>query len=488
MTTTSDPSAGHGPVRGPELDTKLDTKLDAELDTEPGAAPATDPPLDPPRTGLWPALRPLLLRLHFYAGVLVAPFVVVACVTGLAYLFSPQLSDALYAEQLVVAPSGTPRPLDDQVAAALAAHPEGALSSVVVAAEPDRATQVVLTVPELTDDRQLTVYVDPYTGDVTGALVTWFGGPPAQTLLDDLHTGRILGETGRLYSELAASWLPVLVLGGLALWVGRRRRRRAALVVPPVGLRPGRSRILGWHGVTGLWLAAALVFIGITGMTWSTHAGERFTALVTALDGRTPQLAADPGPVPAGAVQVGPGAALAAGRDAGLVAPITVTVPEGPGAPYTVAETSGSWPVQRDKVAVDPYTATVVETIRWADFPVTAKLTTIGILGHMGTLFGLPNQLALLAMGLGLLSVVFWGYRMWWQRRPTRGTGRRLTEAAPRGTLRALPLPALYAVVLVAAVFCWAAPVFGVSLLAFLAFDVLRGVLARRRAVTGGRR
>lgn len=44
-------------------------------------------PLESPPPGR-AALRPLALRLHFYAGVLVAPFLVVACLTGLAYVFS----------------------------------------------------------------------------------------------------------------------------------------------------------------------------------------------------------------------------------------------------------------------------------------------------------------------------------------------------------------------------------------------------------------
>jgi uncharacterized iron-regulated membrane protein len=72
----------------------------------------------------WAALRPLVLRLHFYAGVLVAPFLAIACLTGLIYVFSPQLSDAVYADELLVGPhAGPARPLDEQVAAALAAHP-----------------------------------------------------------------------------------------------------------------------------------------------------------------------------------------------------------------------------------------------------------------------------------------------------------------------------------------------------------------------------
>ena len=79
----------------------------------------------------WAALRPLVLRLHFYAGVLVAPFLAIACLTGLIYVFSPQLSDAVYADELLVGPhAGPARPLDEQVAAALAAHPEGTLDSL----------------------------------------------------------------------------------------------------------------------------------------------------------------------------------------------------------------------------------------------------------------------------------------------------------------------------------------------------------------------
>jgi hypothetical protein len=56
------------------------------------------------------------------------------------------------------------------------------------------------------------------------------GAPPLQTTLDDLHRNLLLGDgVGSVYSELAASWLWVLVLGGLALWVGKiRGRSRAA--------------------------------------------------------------------------------------------------------------------------------------------------------------------------------------------------------------------------------------------------------------------
>ena len=57
-----------------------------------------------------------MLRLHFYAGALVGSFLAIACLTGLIYVFSPQLSDAVYADELLVGPhAGPARPLDEAI-------------------------------------------------------------------------------------------------------------------------------------------------------------------------------------------------------------------------------------------------------------------------------------------------------------------------------------------------------------------------------------
>jgi uncharacterized iron-regulated membrane protein len=450
--------------------------------TQPEPTTAEAPPTR--RPGTWTVLRPIVLRVHFYAGVLVAPFLAVLCLTGLAYVFSPQLNDLVYGHELLVGPhTGSPRPLDEQVAAATAAHPEGTVTSLVVNSDPDRTTGVVMAVPGLAADTERTVYVDPYTGGVRGALDTWWDTPPLQTTLDSLHRNLLLGDPGRIYSELAASWLWVLVLGGLALWIGRRRSRRSAALHPPRGARPGRARLLGWHGSVGLWVAVALLFISATGLTWSQYAGERFTSLVVAMDGSTPELAAEPVPVGPGA-PVSAQAALDTARGAGLVGPLKITPAAEPTAPVQVAETAGDWPVQRDSIAVDPYTGRVTEALRWDDFPPMAKLTRIGILAHMGSLFGLANQLALAAMALGLLCLLFWGYRMWWRRRPTRDGRAHFTALAPRGVLRALSQPATFAVVVLTVAVGWLLPLLGISLLAFLAADAVAATVARRRTGT----
>lgn len=165
-------------------------------------------------------------------------------------------------------------------------------------------------------------------------------------------------------------------------------------------------------------------------------------------------------------------AAAARGVDAGVV----VTMPtDGQG--YKVAESDKQVPVHLDAVSVDPRNGEILSELRFADYPLLAKLTRFGIDAHMGYLFGLPNQLALAALVGVLLLLIVWGYRMWWLRRPA---GRTVGKPMPRGGLRALPVGLLVPLIAVVAFVGWFLPLLGISLLVFLAIDVLLGIRARR--------
>ncbi|MFD6753109.1 PepSY-associated TM helix domain-containing protein [Micromonospora gifhornensis] len=455
-----------------------------------------EPPSGRPQRRSSP-LAALLVRLHFYAGILVAPFLVVAALTGLAYTVTPQLDRALHGDRLIVTTSGEqPRPLAEQITAARAAHPDGSLVAVSPGTA-DRTTAVVFALPEL-GDKQHTVYVDPYTGTVAGQLTTWFGSTPVTTWLDDLHRNLHLGTVGRHYSEIAASWLWVLALGGIILWWRRRatgRRRVRHLLVPDLSTGRGVRRTRGWHATLGVWLAVGLLVLSATGLTWSRFAGGNFSAGLTALDAARPtvstSLAAAPtdgggehhhGGTPSPTAEPATfDRVLAVARDAGLDGPVEISPGEA-GDAWVVAQTDNTWPVGWDRVAVDPAAGTVTARSDFADWPVLAKLSALGIQAHMGVLFGLVNQILLAALAIGLLCVIVWGYRMWWQRRPTRVDRRALVGAPPaRGALRGLPWWALLPGVPLVAALGWALPWFGVTLLGFLAVDVALGLAARRR-------
>ncbi|MFH8682865.1 PepSY-associated TM helix domain-containing protein [Streptomyces lydicus] len=466
----------------------------------------------------WAALRPLVLRLHFYAGVLVAPFLLVAAVTGLLYAASFQAEKVLYAHELSVPVGGRALPLAQQVAKARAAHPEGAVAAVRPAPEPGDTTRVLLSgAPGVPEDHQLAVFVDPHTGEVRGALQTYgsTGALPLRTWLDSLHRDLHLGENGRLYSELAASWLWVVAGGGLALWFGRKRTRRTvrALALPD-RTATGRRRTRSWHGAVGVWAAGGLFFLSATGLTWSGYAGAHIDALRRSLGQATPSVstaltvhAADPGntghhshhggaggmpgmPGTGGqqggassgsATDVGVDRVLAAARAEGLSSPVEIDLPTAKGTAYVVKQVGRSWPEKQDSVAVDPATGRVTDVSRFADYPVLAKLTRYGIDLHTGTLFGLANQIVLAALALALVFLILWGYRMWWQRRPTRGWTLSFGRPVPRGAWRRVPLPVLVPLVCGVAAVGWAVPLLGVSLVGFLLVDVVLGVLGHRR-------
>jgi uncharacterized iron-regulated membrane protein/deferrochelatase/peroxidase EfeB len=441
-------------------------------------------------------LRQLLLRLHFYAGVFVAPLLLVSALTGLAYALSFQIEDFLY-DDLRTVPVGDERlPVAAQVEAAAGAHPEWTVIAVRPADGAEDATGVVMDDGVVREtSTNAVVYVDPYTGEVLGDSTTYGSSQagPVREWVSVLHRHLHLGEPGRVYSELAASWLWIVALGGLVLWVTRRRRGGGLLRPKPSG--SGRSRTLAWHGPVGLWLAAVLVFLSVTGVTWSRYAGEHVAQLREALDWTTPALALDSGAsggdhaAHGGHDHGGGTSAFAvalldpvyrAALDADMNGPLQITLPTGEGTRYLVAETDRGLPVEQDQLVVDTASGTpaVTDELRFADWPVMAQATSVLVSAHMGTLFGLANQLVLAAAMVALVCMITWGYRMWWQRRPK---GAVVGRPYPRGSLRRLPWPLIALVAAVAAGVGWCFPLLGISLAVFVAVDVALGLWRRFR-------
>ncbi|MQA82950.1 MAG: PepSY domain-containing protein [Streptosporangiales bacterium] len=433
-------------------------------------------------------LRQLLLRLHFYAGVLVGPFVVVAAVTGMLYAACPQLERAVYRDQLTTEVRGPSLSLAQQAAAARADQPDRSLLAIRPAPSRGETTQVLFAADGLGPSERLAVFVDPVSGEVKGRLATYgsSGALPISTWIDGLHRNLHLGEPGRVYSELAASWLWLIAVAGLVLWWTRRRGRQGRA-------RGSRRRTMVWHGTVGTWVVLGLVMLSATGLTWSRFAGANVTDLRAQLSWTTPTVASGPDTHHddhGTAHRADHRAALdwdRAARSAagvGLSGPIEVTAPTGDGGHVVVTELTRQWPTRADSVAVDPASGTVADVVRFADYPVAAKLARWGIDLHMGRLFGIWNQLGLILLAAAIVTLTGLGYRMWWQRRPTRGHRPRLGRPIARGALRRSPAAAIAVVVVLAAGVGAFLPVLGVSLLAFLAVDAVVGLVGARRSAS----
>ena len=447
-------------------------------------------------------LRGLIARVHFYAGLFVAPFIVIAALSGALYALAPTLEKIVYQDQISATQAAAPLPLAAQIAAAQGHVPGLDLVEIWPADEPGVATRVLFADESLPDGQHRAVFVDPSDASVTGDLSSYsgLGELPLRSWISGLHSGLHLGEAGEIYSELAASWLFILALSGLFLWwrkVRASRNRRRAAMLTGLDARPGsRQKTMSLHATLGTWLVVAMVGIAATGLTWSTYAGGNINSVVTALNWRSDPLqtslngdATEENPHAGHEGRPGGHAghldaagqapiALESARRAGLDGPLRMVAPDDDDTAWTVSQQWGPWVFSSDSVAIDGSDGRVIDRLDFHEQSLYSRLSSWGIYLHMGIMFGLPLQIALAATALGIVALAATGYRMWWTRRPTRGG---LPAALGQSTGHAWFVYALAAAAaLGVGLFL---PVFGVSVAVFVVVDILvslRSARARR--------
>jgi len=165
---------------------------------------------------------------------------------------------------------------------------------------------------------------------------------------------------------------------------------------------------------------------------------------------------------------------LASARAAGIeAAKIEIRPTSKPHRAWTVTEMERTWPTQADAVAVDPDSGQVVSKVEFNHFPLAAKLTRWGVDIHMGVLFGLPNQLLLAFFGIGLCSMIVWGYRLWWIRRPRGSVSQNPLQSVTDAFL-SLSLTSQVLIAIAALGIGLFLPVMGISAVIFILIDSLR--------------
>ncbi|WP_407819727.1 PepSY domain-containing protein, partial [Staphylococcus aureus] len=68
--------------------------------------------------------RPLILRLHFYAGVLIGPFILIAALSGGLYAMAPTIEKFVYSDYLQTDTTGQIASLNDQIRSAQQYRPD----------------------------------------------------------------------------------------------------------------------------------------------------------------------------------------------------------------------------------------------------------------------------------------------------------------------------------------------------------------------------
>lgn len=246
--------------------------------------------------------------------------------------------------------------------------------------------------PALNASENRAIFIDPVSLAVRGDMTVYgtSGILPLRQKIDYLHRSLLLGDIGRIYSELAASWMWIAALGGIALWFYTRPKRR-------INNRFQNHRRL--HVSLGWCLLLGMLLFSATGLTWCQWAGGNVDKLRAQLNWLTPQVntqlhypaeVADPHadhhghhmsmPMP----QMKPdlalydgvmNAAYAAGIDA---TKLEIRPAKSATTAWTVTEIDRGWPTQVDAVAVDPATLTVIDLDPLCGFPADGQTDPLG--------------------------------------------------------------------------------------------------------------
>ncbi len=432
-------------------------------------------------------------RWHFYAGVFVMPFLLLLTLTGGLYLFKDEIDRAVYRQMLHV-PVSQQRSTPDDWSAAAAMAAGGRTANVLIPASETEAVRLRVDRP---DSERLTVFVNPYTAEVTG--ITAYGG--VTETIRKLHSlslfGGKAGTALNILVEIAAGWAIILCATGLYLWWPRKRQ--GAVLVPRETDTRRRPFWRDLHALTGFYTAGVIIFLAVTGMPWSAVWGDGFMGFM-----RDTGLGRPPAPTsqswtkpeahhaPEGQGWTMEHTVLAMDEDHSqhmavpslsnvvttlkardLPLPALVNIP---------SDSHNSWTAstQPQKVEdtrilyIDASNGAVKADVSYGDFGIMAKGMEWGITVHQGMQYGWTNRILMLIGCIGVWALSISGVVMWWKRRPPRLSPPRLGAPPVKPPVSYGPV---LAIVLPLAILY---PLTGASLLVALLVDRL--ILSRVRA------
>lgn len=418
-------------------------------------------------------------RWHFFAGLFIAPFLILLAISGIIYLFTPQIEDRMYSQYYQVEVEGEKLLPSEQINAVSQHYENSSVTRFRPGESEDRSSEVRISL----NGESLTIFVNPYNGNIIGEIPT---NQKFSTLVKEFHGELMLGTLGDRLVELAACWTLVLIITGMYLWLPRSRNKLFGVVIPR--LKSGKKIFIrDLHVVPGFWVAGGLTFLILTGLLWtgfwgtiaqniatniglgyppSIWVGNAPTTTIKTKDIADVPWNAQNLPVPSsnieGYIPVSIDDIVELANDINIHPAYEVIYPSSPEGVYTLSV----FPDKAEDEAtihIDQYTGAILADYRYEHYEPIGKLMAWGITVHKGREYGLVNQLALLFLSLGVIGVAASGVILWWKRKPKDHMG---APKLPKG-ITSKGFIAL--MIMMGIIF----PLFGLSLVIILLIDWL---------------
>ncbi len=350
--------------------------------------------------------RGWLFQIHLWLGLIAGLYAVTIGISGSILVFHEELLDRAVHGAEHVQPAGSPRPIEDWVAATrqVTGHKGGV--NITLPESPSHAARALIY---NSGGMQLAM-INPYDAAVIGH---YRHRGTALQLVEQFHSNFFWGRTGRVINGFGGLALVLLAVTGMLIWwPGRKRWTRQT----QIDFRASWRRV-NWdlHHSIGFWTWAGFVVISFTGVffTWP----QSFRSVISSVAPISPP------PPPIRVTEQGerlPIAALLQAADTRLpdLRTVGVEVPGGAREPLRVIKHGDGTRRYRTQstVFVDPYRGDVlrVDDVR-SRATGDALLSWVPAL-HTGAFGGMPVKILYALLGLVFPLLFVTGFVMWWLR------------------------------------------------------------------------
>jgi uncharacterized iron-regulated membrane protein len=349
-------------------------------------------------------MRKTLIVLHRWTALVVGVILLGTAASGASLVFEGAIDRALYPALWRVTPAGSPLSMDTIIARVEARFPGGKVAAISPSSVPDRAWTMGASA--------LTVFVNPYTGEITGTRTADESQKTLSRRLHVFHVELFAGKIGRTIVGAATVIALFLVLTGIILWWPDK------LISVHAGASWKRINFDLHHA---LGIIAALVLIVITASGLVIHY-DALTTAVRSLDATppapAPQQPAQPADTPLQSFDALAAAARTAlpGADIMFVSNGSAKNPAVIAMRFPEDHTPGG----RSRVFVDRYSGSVLGKLSTREAQLGTRMDNLKRSLHTGDIMGKPTEAIWLLAALVMVSQVLTGFLMWWNARSSR--------------------------------------------------------------------
>ena len=208
-------------------------------------------------------MKKVLRKIHLWLSVPTGIIITLVCFSGAMLVFEKEITEAIKPELYFVKDAkGEPIPMQQLMEKVEETLPDSvSISGVTVFADSTRTYQVSLSKP-----RRASIYVNQYTGEVTGRSERL----PLFNTMFHLHRW-LLGSSsgvGKLLTGICTPVLVFILVTGILMWLTNRNKPLKASLA--IHVTKGWRRF--WHDLHvagGIYTTIFLLAMAFTGLTWS---------------------------------------------------------------------------------------------------------------------------------------------------------------------------------------------------------------------------